>query len=980
MNGIQNGKTRNLEKPFPGCLGRMVNLFDFGAGVAGNRLLTDKPHRDCDGVPLSRSQSYVERMSSVGGQIEDKVIVSELRRTSNRKSNGTPIKMLIAQEMSKEMETKHNPPSVVAKLMGLDALPQQPNSPLLRSNSRGYSRSNSGAPVGYWQQDHEFLDTEMRDDNWCSEKNEYKDVYEVWQQSQKANYVREKSPQKGRNNETTNKKKMALVRQKFIEAKRLATDEKLRQSKQFQDAVEVLSSNEDLFLKFLQEPNSLFSQHLYDLQSIHPPPETKRITVLKPSKMLDINKFTGSGKSNEEQIKKVSHAGDVIGWDESNPGLSPANGRIDDNPTQPTRIVVLKPSPGKPHDIKAVLSPPSSSPRILNAEEFYGKPEDEEARESREMAKEITRHMRENLSGLRRDETLLSSVFSNGYIGDESSFDKSENEYAVGNLSDSEVMSPTSRHSWDYINRCGSPYSSCSFSRASFSPESSVCREAKKRLSERWAMMASNGNCQEQRHVRRSSSTLGEMLALSDAKKLVRSEEEDSNNEQEPRGSTSCSTTPLNKDERVDISPRNLLRSKSVPVSSTVYETRVNVEVSDLVVDRTDDAKEVRKDRSVKSSFKGKVSSLFFSRIKKSSKEKSSAFQFRDESKKSTGMPVHSAGKLCSDISQFVNDSGLEGGFSPGLQGSLSKMSSDLIGMGSKQGIISNEAGLLVTKPVAENQDQPSPNSVLEPPSEEDDNTTLASSCNIKSDQQGAKLLGNPAKSNLIDKSPPIESIARTLSWDNSCVDTTTSYPLKSSLASQGVEEDEQELLFFVQTLLSAAGLDGDVQNESSFFRWHSPESPLDLLLRDKYVDLHEIETMHEAKRRQWRSTRNLVFDCVNEALADITGYGSETSLRAAMPYGRVHNRQSDDASPPTMVDLVWAQLKTWFSREASCVSGDYGDSNSLVAEMLVSKEVMGKGWAEHMRLEMGNVENEIGGKLLEELVHEAVIEFTGRL
>ncbi|KAF5959438.1 hypothetical protein HYC85_000647 [Camellia sinensis] len=52
---------------------------------------------------------------------------------------------------------------------------------------------------------------------------------------------------------------MALVRQKFIEAKRLATDEKLRQSKQFQDVLEVLSSNKDLFVKFLQEPNSLFS-------------------------------------------------------------------------------------------------------------------------------------------------------------------------------------------------------------------------------------------------------------------------------------------------------------------------------------------------------------------------------------------------------------------------------------------------------------------------------------------------------------------------------------------------------------------------------------------------------------------------------------------------------------------------------------------------------------------------------------------------
>lgn len=47
MNGIhQNGKDRSFEKTFPGCLGRMVNLFDLNGAVAGNRLLTDKSHQD----------------------------------------------------------------------------------------------------------------------------------------------------------------------------------------------------------------------------------------------------------------------------------------------------------------------------------------------------------------------------------------------------------------------------------------------------------------------------------------------------------------------------------------------------------------------------------------------------------------------------------------------------------------------------------------------------------------------------------------------------------------------------------------------------------------------------------------------------------------------------------------------------------------------------------------------------------------------
>ena len=46
MNGVQSRKPYTTEKPVSGCLGRMVTLFDLSSGVAGNKMLTDKPHRD----------------------------------------------------------------------------------------------------------------------------------------------------------------------------------------------------------------------------------------------------------------------------------------------------------------------------------------------------------------------------------------------------------------------------------------------------------------------------------------------------------------------------------------------------------------------------------------------------------------------------------------------------------------------------------------------------------------------------------------------------------------------------------------------------------------------------------------------------------------------------------------------------------------------------------------------------------------------
>lgn len=309
------------------------------------------------------------------------------------------------------------------------------------------------------------------------------------------------------------------------------------------------------------------------------------------------------------------------------------------------------------------------------------------------------------------------------------------------------------------------------------------------------------------------------------------------------------------------------------------------------------------------------------------------------------------------------------------------------------------QAGLSVAKSMltgnpSENQDQPSPISVLEPPFE-DDNLS-ADSFNVKLDSHGksyqhryknfsllvtfstnvshsilfktgAKLSAQSFKSNIIDKSPPIESIARTLSWD----DSYTKYRQKPHSVPQGTEVDERDWIFFLQSLISAVGLEGELQSDSFLTRWHSPESPLDPFLRDKYIDLHGKEIIiHEAKQRLRRSTRKLVFDCVNAALADIMGCGG------------VLNQNSEDGPPPVLADEVWSRMRKLFSNEVRCVTAgeDCGDSNSLVVERVVRKEVVGNSWDVDMRLERDNVGKEIQGKLLDELVLEAVVELTGKV
>ncbi|KAF8006246.1 hypothetical protein BT93_K0513 [Corymbia citriodora subsp. variegata] len=268
-------------------------------------------------------------------------------------------------------------------------------------------------------------------------------------------------------------------------------------------------------------------------------------------------------------------------------------------------------------------------------------------------------------------------------------------------------------------------------------------------------------------------------------------------------------------------------------------------------------------------------------------------------------------------------------------------------------------------------QEQPSPISVLEPLFEEDDNSTTESF--------GKQMLGHSLNSNLIDKSPPIESIARTLSYDDSCFETSASYPIGSTMVCSNLEEEELDWLVFVRTVLSAAGFDGEVQLDTFFLRWHTPESPLDPSLREKFANTKDVkEPMPEAKRRQRRSERKLVFDCVNEALIEITSYRPNLG-----PIDWPGCRASDGTLAQTLsitVDHVWARMMEWFPNEIRCVSRGDGGSSSLVVERVVRNEVVGKGWIEQLRLEMHSLRKEIEWRLLDELVDEAVVELTGRL
>ncbi|KAK7279466.1 hypothetical protein RJT34_24519 [Clitoria ternatea] len=875
--------------------------------------------------------------------------------------------------MSKEKDSKHILPNVVAKLMGLETLPRgEPNLSMEKGHRKDYSQhmyGPIGLPFKHWQPEDGLLDKEMfHEVHQNTEQVSYKDVYEIWLQSQRASHIKGKVPERGRWSEDVDGKKMALIQQKFMEAKRLSTDERLRQSKQFEDALEVLSSNSDLLVRLLD------SQNVYEFYS-SPPAETNRITLIKPLKMVGNDKSCGKEKRKKKKKPRlIKKPGSVDqGALNKNPANSPESEKIDDFPLQTTRIVLLKPSPGRTPEQNSMVSP-TTSPLNLKSGSFYQGPEYDDVLESIKV------------------KPSYSSVFSNGYSDDESSFNKSYHDCASGNFSDLEATSSMPRLSWDYnyINGCGSPYSTLSLGRATCSPESSVCREAKKRLSERWSMMASDNKAhQERKHVRRSS-TLGEMLSLTHVKKSVTSEAEGINEDQEPGKSVSCSHS-FNEHISIDGSPKNLPRSTSVPASSTVYETGLKVEGCDEDAGNAHGSKVQKKSKSVRSSsFTGKVASFLFSRSKKSTKEKTSSSPSKDEPKSSVTetsvLPEISPVNLRDDVSQSYNVDGFEECSLAALNESSGKTSTDSVSNRQQQDMITLEPGLTVPKPMLpeinsrENPDQPSPISVLQPPFE-DYNNNHASHESLQYIKCGHQESQVPLKSNLIDKSPPIESIARTLSWDDSCAEVAGPlYPLKPLMVSSlDAKVEEQEWLLLVHKLLSAAGLDDQQQYDSFYTRWYSLESPLDPSLRDTYATINEKEPqpmMHESRRRKMRSNQKLVFDCVNAALLEIVGYGSESCLRKRVCSG---GQRVQEGAFPLLVDHIVAQMKELMASGMKCEWEDGGHSNSLVVESVVRKEVVRIGWDELMELEIDILGKEIERELIQELVEHAVVDFTSR-
>ncbi|KAL4367707.1 hypothetical protein GQ457_05G005970 [Hibiscus cannabinus] len=188
-------------------MGSIFHLFDFHQGSMARKILAKKKHVEVLEAPrnslelkLDPSQSYY-----AAGDLPCCYQVEEDWSARNYYQTEASMKKLISEEMSKQSNTRHNSPSIVARLMGMDPLPSDTKSvvqPVMKkSDNRRVELSGAKDSNLYylkqmevdsiystrdrdaerWSTDHRFGKPRRREHPQEEELQRFKKEFEAWQ-------------------------------------------------------------------------------------------------------------------------------------------------------------------------------------------------------------------------------------------------------------------------------------------------------------------------------------------------------------------------------------------------------------------------------------------------------------------------------------------------------------------------------------------------------------------------------------------------------------------------------------------------------------------------------------------------------------------------------------------------------------------------------------------------------------------------------
>ncbi|XXG80902.1 hypothetical protein AAC387_Pa09g1663 [Persea americana] len=249
-----------LDKGCPGWMLGVFQLFDFHQRFYVRKAVPDKKH-EADGQDggTKNPGAAGEGHDFIDGKVDSRLIEDRMLETSptSKKSGKIRIKALIAEEMSREHEKKHRNRASPARLTRTESIhhlgqtdyePDEnstvcENSTMeLHSHEMSACNSRNHDPVFPKYTEGKIISNERCDI--CGTMN--------------GGPMDDLDPNKLE--ERLNQAKETFLKLKLMNDKGLGRDVQFHPSKEFLDALDVLNENRELFLKVLQDPNSILTK------------------------------------------------------------------------------------------------------------------------------------------------------------------------------------------------------------------------------------------------------------------------------------------------------------------------------------------------------------------------------------------------------------------------------------------------------------------------------------------------------------------------------------------------------------------------------------------------------------------------------------------------------------------------------------------------------------------------------------------------
>ncbi|KAE8703847.1 hypothetical protein F3Y22_tig00110462pilonHSYRG00194 [Hibiscus syriacus] len=328
-------------------MGGIFHLFDFHQGSMARKVLAKKKHVDVLEAPRNSLELQLDpsQIYYAAGDLPSSYQVEEELSGRNYYQTKASMKKLLSEEMSKQYNTRHNSPSIVARLMGMDPLPSDTKSVVQSVTKKSDNRQVelSGREKNVKGSNLHFL-KQMEVDSIYSTRD--RDA-ERWNTEQKFG--------KPRRREHPQEEELQRFKKEF-EAWQVA---------RFRECTKVVDVGSISAHQFTQEKqNKERKAHYVDsVQAMHGKPlQSKRLAVQE--KGLQHQMY----KSEDFTSRKNEYRRQSINKDFRVPSTMDYNEKLN---AAPTRIVILKPGPDGIYDHgESWTSSPSTFQGRASMEDF----------------------------------------------------------------------------------------------------------------------------------------------------------------------------------------------------------------------------------------------------------------------------------------------------------------------------------------------------------------------------------------------------------------------------------------------------------------------------------------------------------------------------------------------------------------------------------------------------------------------------------